>query len=196
MWAEPSRGTMALVTVRAARSGDEQALAEARVRGWQVGYDGIVAASHLDSMSVVRDTTMWESLLPAQTGLRRTLVVEAAGDGRPAVAGFCSLGPYRSVSLDEAMEVVDWAEPGTVGEIYAFYLHPGHWGSGLADELMQASLRALTDDGWPLARLWVLAENSRALRFYERHGWTLDGERQTLPVDGLPVEVRMQRVLA
>ena len=79
---------------------------------------------------------MWALLLPAQIGLRRTLVVEANSDNRVRVAGFSSLGPYRlvtlneGVTLNEAMEVVDFAEPGTVGEIYAFYLHPDYMGVG------------------------------------------------------------------
>lgn len=71
---------------------------------------------------------------------------------------------------------------GRVGEIYGFYLHPDHWRSGLADELMDASIGALVEDGWASARLWVLAENARARRFYERQGWRGDGETQPFPV--------------
>ena len=80
-----------------------------------------------------------------------------------------------------------------MGEIYAFYLHPDYWGSGLADDLMAETLRALADDGWPLTRLWVLEKNERGRRFYTRHGWATDGQRRTLPMSGDPVEVRMQR---
>ena len=37
--------------------------------------------------------------------------------------------------------------------------------------------------------------NARARRFYERRGWTADGERQPLPIVGQPKEVRYRRTL-
>jgi GNAT superfamily N-acetyltransferase len=183
---------MSVVSVRPARPGDERALAEVRVRAWQVAYQGILAASELDAMSVDQDTARFESLLLEHTGLLRMLVVEAAAEQQPRLAGFCSLGPYRTVS-GPALQTVTDAEPGTVGEINALYLHPDLWGSGLADELMVEVLRVLRADDWSMVRLWVLEQNARARRFYAPHGWTSDGERRTLPMSGSPVEVRMQR---
>ena len=43
-----------------------------------------------------------------------------------------------------------------------------HRGTGVADEVM-AALPPTVD------RLWVLEANTRARRFYERHGWRPDG---------------------
>jgi hypothetical protein len=39
----------------------------------------------------------------------------------------------------------------------------------------------------PRAYLWVLAENARARRFYERGGWTADGVTRTEAIGGEPV---------
>ena len=46
-------------------------------------------------------------------------------------------------------------------------------------------------EGYPTAMLWVLADNPRARRFYEREGWALDGVTKTGKFLGVPVaEVR------
>ncbi|HEY4411425.1 MAG TPA: GNAT family N-acetyltransferase, partial [Gaiellaceae bacterium] len=43
---------------------------------------------------------------------------------------------------------------------------------------MHAALEQLRSDGCAEAFLWVLEDNPRARRFYEREGWELDGERK------------------
>jgi GNAT superfamily N-acetyltransferase len=180
------------MTVRDAQPGDERAIAATRVRGWQTAYRGVVGDEHLDAMSVDADATRWATLLAEQDRYSRTLVVEDDGG---VVVGFCSIGPDRTVDRDAAYAVTALAVPGTVGEVYALYVDPGHWGTGVSDELMRAALTSLRHDGWVRANLWLLAQNPRARRFYERHGWVADGGRQTLTLPGDPVEIRMTRPL-
>ena len=93
------------------------------------------------------------------------------------------------------MEIGEFAKPGTIGEIYGFCVHPDHWASKVANELMVATISALTDDGWPTARLWVLKKNGRERRFYERHDWQAYGAEAPLTGGADPLEVRYQRTL-
>jgi GNAT superfamily N-acetyltransferase len=151
-----------------------------------------VGDEHLDAMSVDADTARWAQLLDEQDRYSRTIVLELEG----AVVAFASIGPYRTVDREAAYAVTALAVPGTVAELNAFYLHPTRWGSGVADELMRALLDELRGDGWIAAHLWLLADNPRARRFYERHGWAVDGERETLTLPGDPDEIRMTRPLA
>ena len=61
---------------------------------------------------------------------------------------------------------------------------------------MAAALAALRAGGFVSASLWVLEDNPRARRFYEREGWTLDGERREEEFLGAPVtEVRYRITL-
>jgi GNAT superfamily N-acetyltransferase len=64
--------------------------------------------------------------------------------------------------------------------VFGFYLHSRAWGSGIGDLLMQACTDQLRDDGFARAVLWVLRENPRARRFYERHGWQPSGNTDTI----------------
>lgn len=67
-------------------------------------------------------------------------------------------------------------------ELHALYVTPTAWGQGIGARLLVAA--------GPVQHLWVLRDNSRGRRFWERHGWVLDGtEREAYGV----VELRYRR---
>jgi GNAT superfamily N-acetyltransferase len=70
-----------------------------------------------------------------------------------------------------------------------FYLVPERWGSGLADLLHAEAVAALRALGCSRARLWVLEDNPRARRFYERHGWSEDGSTRVVPFPPHPLDL-------
>jgi GNAT superfamily N-acetyltransferase len=144
--------------VRRARREDAPAIAEVHVRTWQAAYRDVLPVDRLDAITVGQRIPLWERLLanPAQT----TFVAEA-GD---RIVAFVNVGPSR--------------EPDAEGELYAIYALPEAWGTGTASELMSAALAALRTAGHANAVLWVLEDNPRARRFYEREGWAVDGTRK------------------
>jgi GNAT superfamily N-acetyltransferase len=78
---------------------------------------------------------------------------------------------------------------GIEGEwLHGFYVLPGYWGTGVADELHEAAVEL------GAARLWCLAENHRARRFYESHGWRLNGETRVVEFPPHPLDVGYSRV--
>lgn len=66
----------------------------------------------------------------------------------------------------------------------------------MANELHDNVIEAMRTDGWVRLKLWVLADNARAMRFYERQGWSADGASETLMIPGAPIEVRYERAVA
>jgi GNAT superfamily N-acetyltransferase len=71
----------------------------------------------------------------------------------------------------------------------ALYVLPSAWGTGRADELHDAAVAELRRRGIERARLWVLEENERARRFYERHGWLADGTTRVVEFPPNPLDV-------
>ncbi|MCR5794524.1 MAG: GNAT family N-acetyltransferase [Solobacterium sp.] len=59
------------------------------------------------------------------------------------------------------------------GEITALYVLSAYYGRGIGRRLMEAALKELGDH--QCIRLWVLKENRRAIRFYEKCGFRPDG---------------------
>ena len=164
---------MPVTLIRPISDADIDAVAGVHVRTWQSAYAGIVPDDYLAGLDPARFAERRRAQLhrPGQ----RTLVAER--DGR--VVGFASFGPYR----DEDDFLPD------MGELYAIYVEPGSWGSGACRLLIEAAKAALRADGFPDMRLWVLEENHRARRFYERAGLAPDGTWQTYTPRGTTVEL-------
>lgn len=63
-----------------------------------------------------------------------------------------------------------------------------YYGKGVAQQLMNAGLEQL--NGYSQICLWVLKENKRAIRFYQKSGFIPDGEELVSPNIG-STEIRM-----
>lgn len=167
--------------VRRAQLRDAATIAQVQVDSWQAAYLGIIPIPVLNDLSVQARTATWRRILSGNTtpGSRTWVVV---GDG--AVLGFVSAGPSRD----------DDDQPRKVGEIYAIYLSPRAWGRGLGAELLEAAQDDLAAREFSVVTLWVLAGNARARRFYELHGFTLDGANRPVFLGGTSLpEVRYRR---
>lgn len=143
------------------------ALVRAHVDAWRVAYRGVIPDSYLDSdeLEQQRDT-MWRSWRWADTPGQHVYV--AVLDDR--VVGFGFIGPDRGDGPGSSTRR---------GEVYAFYLHPTAWGSGAGPALMARCTGHLRDHGFERAVLWVLRDNPRARRFYEKTGWSFTGEESS-----------------
>jgi GNAT superfamily N-acetyltransferase len=146
-----------------------------QVASWQAAYPGLIDQGFLDSLDVDDRTRSWDRILHQTRG--KVLLT----DERGVVLGFCAVGP----AIED-----DW------GEIFAIYLDPARWGSGLGRELLAAGEGALADAGHRRALLWVLDGNTRARAFYERQGWSLGKPLRIEAIGGADVtEARYEKPL-
>jgi ribosomal protein S18 acetylase RimI-like enzyme len=158
------------VEVRRASVSDAADIAAIHVRTWQVAYAHIFGSERLAGMDVAARTGQWRRWLE-----RGDDVFVADDEG--LIDGFAWIGRSRDSDGE--------------GELYAIYALPEAWGSGAGPALMRAGVDGLREAGYGEAILWVLDDNPRARRFYEREGWQLDGGRKEDDFLGLRVaEVR------
>ena len=134
-------------------------------RCWHEVYAGIVDQDYLDGMT----------LEVCEERAFRWLddLFVAKDDGR--VIGFVGYGDRG-------------AEAPEVGEVFALYVLPEYFGKSVGRCLMEAALEQLKE--YPEVRLWVLKENKRAIRFYQKCGFCPDGEEIYSPRHGA-AEIRM-----
>lgn len=112
-------------------------------------------------------------------------------------------GRWREALADESARVVVAEDGGTIigvasareGWVDGLYVVPEAWGSGVAGRLHDEALRLLAADGATSARLWVLEDNARARRFYERRGWRRDGSERVVPFPPHPLDIGYTREL-
>lgn len=157
--------------LRPALPADAASIATVHIHSWQAAYRGQLPDRFLDELGqeLSQRTQFWRthiSAAPPQTE------VWIAGDAA-SVFGFVALGPARHEGDN------------TLGEIYAIYVHPRHWSQGAGRDLFKHGENRLSSMGYIEALLWVLESNSRARRFYESAGWSVDGlsKTETLPGD-------------
>ncbi len=82
-----------------------------------------------------------------------------------------------------------WQETEDGAEIMALHSLPESWGSGLGHAMLTEALKQIGDR--PVF-LWVFKENTRARRFYKKHGFHWDGSERVSEFDGA-LEVRYVR---
>jgi hypothetical protein len=77
--------------------------------------------------------------------------------------------------------VQELASVAALGHIFPPELYPyPRWGRGLADERHDRALGLVRELGSAKCHLWVLEENARARRFYERRGWRENGRTRVV----------------
>ncbi len=150
--------------VRPAAREQLRAAEEVRLATWRVAYRGIVPDEHLDALTVTDERVRWLE----ERYDERVSLTKVALDG-DQVVGMAVHGPCRDPDRDGEQE------------LYALYVLPAYWGTAVGQTLWDACQ--------PVTSLWVLADNTRARRFYERQGLHPDATQEI--VIGVPlVEVR------
>lgn len=166
------------VEVRTARVADAEDLARVHVAGWQHAYRGLMPDDYLDGLDWRDRLEQRRAILAG--GTVSTFVAVRRGD----VVGFAAHGPSRDDDLAGQQ----------VEEVYAVYVLEAALGQGVGAALLDRCLAAAPPGA--AVTLWVLEGNTRARRFYERHGFVADGAVKTYSVAGreLPeLRYRMDR---
>lgn len=143
---------------RRAKSQDILGIATVHVRSWQRAYSGLLPEDLLDNLSVERRAEMWERALSSPQ-----IDLFVAVGKKNGVVGFVCAGPTR-----------DGDAPPERGEISAIYTLPEVWGHKVGYRLMLIGLDGLRKRTFTQASLWVLEENGRGIKFYERVGFVRD----------------------
>jgi GNAT superfamily N-acetyltransferase len=162
------------VQIRRVRLEDAAAVAEVHVRTWQAAYEHVFGVERLAGLDI---------------GARERLARRFATDG-----------DYDAFVAEDDGRIVGFVACGTAEEeadqreLFAIYVLPEAWGTPAAPGLMGAAVEAMRDRGAPDAILWVLEDNPRARRFYEREGWRADGTAESEYL-GLTVPLVRYRVL-
>ena len=156
----------ARLSVRRATPADAPEIAAVKVLSWRAAYADLLPADYLESMQPEHYVEGTRSRLAADhPALADHLLLL-----QDRVIGWSSsVFPARGLQHHEA-----------AGELCACYLLPEFWGRGWGRRLLVESLSFLSAQGAVRCVLWILGENQRAMGFYHKLGFTLDGEQRTL----------------
>lgn len=139
--------------LRPATAADAETLTMLHLDCWDEAYTGLIPQRLLDSRreAIEPRVAKWRTIIDRSPG--PVLVAERDR----TLIGFGTAGPARD------------PEPPRDLELTALYVRAAEWGTGLGFRLLTETI-----DDRP-AYLWVLAGNDRAIGFYRRQGFDLDG---------------------
>ena len=147
------------VFIRKAIPGDEQVLACIQTESWKAAFAGILSPEEL-----VRCTNLEKAEQMYHSVLRRdgcNMAIEFV-DGKPhCIAAWgknrCDLGE-------------------TVGELICIHSLQNNWAKGYGSAMMEYVLAQLQQANYESVILWVFEANTRARKFYEKHGFELTSQ--------------------
>lgn len=118
---------------------------------WKSAYKNIIPQDYLDSIPEGQwasnmDDPAWKTLVCIEDGI---------------IVGTSSFCSSRLEQFD------GW------GEVISIYLLPDYMGKGYGKSLMESAIAELKKLGYENIFLWVLEENARARRFYEKFGFAV-----------------------
>ena len=180
--------------IRSSSPADAAQIAAVRRESWLAAYQGIISGQLLDQVTAPDGGARIRQSFRIRPWQR---VIAAAQEQEPGIVGYAAFGPEQDV-LD-----APWPHPlttagteGQVAELYALYVHPDWWSTGTGRALMDRCLAWVTAAGYTSITLWVLQDNARARRFYQRAGFGADGARHVLDDLGGVTEIRYRRALS
>jgi GNAT superfamily N-acetyltransferase len=140
------------VRIRRGVPADAEAMANLHLDVWDDAYTGLMPQGVLDERreKVAERIERWRGVFSED---KPTWLAEDA-DG---LVGFSGAGQGRDNDVDLDLE------------LYALYVRAPYYGTGVGYALFEQAV------GDRACYLWVLAGNERAIRFYERQGFRLDG---------------------
>lgn len=160
--------------VRAPSQADAPEIAELHVSTWREAYAHLLPQGFFDEAHVRGRHEMWARMLADPRPEWAIRVAERDGE----IIGFAFVGP----SIGSDAEKLPRER-----QLYMIYVAAAHHGTGEGQALLDAVL------GDAPAMLWVAKENPRAIAFYRRNGFELDGAEQTDPGAPLITDARMVR---
>src|SRR4051794_40508884 len=150
------------VAVRVATVVDVAAVCIVRMRSWRAAYAGLMPQPVIDALDLGPMWSAWSASVRRPPGPSTRLFVA---------------GPPGQVHSYAWTTPVD-GSPGA-GQVGAIYSDPTAWGTPAGWAAFSTAVDHLRSQGFTELSLWMLKGNRRAGRFYERAGWSPDGEEHT-----------------
>jgi GNAT superfamily N-acetyltransferase len=195
-----------MIRIRPAEAADARAIARVRAQTWRAAYAGVIPDQTLADLTAP-EAVCREAQWRAEHSMDGFLIAEAPAPDVPAapdaqapdaaaaeIIGFAAFGPERG---EEDRPDQSPSDPPDLdrAELYALYVLPRHWSSGVGRALVDRALALAAEAGYADISLWVLEGNERGRLFYEQAGFAGTGESAALSRLGGVSGIRYRRLV-
>lgn len=161
------------MVIREATPADAEAIARLHAESWRAAYRGMLSDDYLDNRAYRERLTAWqERFSPDWREKMFVLVAELVDE----MAGFACTFPEEDSVYGSFLDNL--------------HVVPHRTGQGIGRKLLSAVAKHLINSGSRVGLyLWVIEENQRARRFYEKAGATVLDKIKFTIADGQRVDV-------
>ena len=161
--------------IRKAVPGDEQMLAYIQTESWKAAFAGILSPEELERCTDIQKAEQMYYGVLRREGCN--MAIELV-DGKPhCIAAWgknrCDLGD-------------------TVGELICIHSLQNNRAKGYGSAMMNYVLDQLQQANYESVILWVFEANTRARKFYEKHGFELTEQKKL--ANGIPELMYMKKI--
>lgn len=151
---------MGCVELRRAKEGDEKVLAYIQTESWKSAFGEILSAKELERCT---DVEKAEGMYGEVLRRRNVSIFIEFVDDRP----HCIAGWSRNRGELGA----------DVAELICIHSLRDRWHKGYGSMMMGHILSEIKEAGYSEVILWVFEKNRRARAFYEKHGFSMTGQK-------------------
>ena len=142
------------IEIRKVKTGDEKVLAYIQTESWRKAFYNIISKEEMEQYADINKAEeMYEYLLSNNIGNGSILLI----DDKPHCIA------YWNKTREEDMD--------GYAELICIHSLEDNWGKGYGSMMMEHILKDISAAGFDKVMLWVFEENTRARRFYEKHGF-------------------------
>ncbi|GKZ12356.1 GNAT family N-acetyltransferase [Haladaptatus sp. T7] len=143
------------IEIRSAEPRDTEEIRHVAERAWHSAHAPIIGTEATDDfLERYYDAETFRSLIETEAS-----ILDVAVDGDTGVVGFVGANPV---------------EGSTTFDLGRIYVLPGRWREGIGGRLLAHVERTVERRGGERIQLGVMAENERAIAFYESAGYRRD----------------------
>ena len=149
------------ILMRKAKLGDEKILAYIQTESWKSAFADIISDKDMEKCTdIAKAEAMYENVL--KSGYAEMSILEI--DGKPHCIAAWSKA--RNPQFSDCAEII------------CIHSLCNNWGKGYGSMMMNHIIDEIKNLEYKSVLLWVFEKNTRARRFYEKHGFELTDNKQ------------------
>ena len=165
------------INIRLAVPADAPAMAEIHARSWEAAYKDIIPMEYIKAKNATRPA-LWQRIITDENTTE--YVIQA--DGK--TVGLMGVAPPRDDDIGDDCY-----------ELHGIYLHPDFYRQGIGTQALEFAFSKARTLGKTVMTVWVFAENTNTVKFYEKCDFAPDGKTKILDCGKDMEGIRMRRAL-
>ena len=165
------------ITIRLARPADAPDMAEIHARSWEVAYKDIIPDDYIKTKNATRPA-LFKRIITDENTTQYVIQVDGKSVG------------IMGIDFPQDNDVSD-----DFYELRGIYLHPDYYRKGIGTQAVDFAFDKARSLGKKYMNVWVFAENYNSIKFYEKCGFTADGQSKTYDCRKITNCIRMKKDL-